>query len=166
MTEITQPDEAVLPTDRYLDREQSWLDFNNRVLDLAKDAGRIPLIERAKFLAIFSSPLDEFFMVRVAGLKRRIAAGVAVPTVRYHVTSRPDISAPGSEEPVRRQVKVEMNPTAVKTGRKFRPTIVDSGTSDGLVASGLISSPVSQRWPYWMASRRAKPRTRAMTVTA
>ncbi len=81
MTEITQPDEAVLPTDRYLDREQSWLDFNNRVLDLAKDAGRIPLIERAKFLAIFSSNLDEFFMVRVAGLKRRIAAGVAVPTV-------------------------------------------------------------------------------------
>ncbi|QXT62378.1 RNA degradosome polyphosphate kinase [Tessaracoccus palaemonis] len=81
VTEITQPDEAVLPTDRYLDREQSWLDFNNRVLDLAKDAGRIPLIERAKFLAIFSSNLDEFFMVRVAGLKRRIAAGVAVPTV-------------------------------------------------------------------------------------
>ena len=81
MTEITQPDEAVLPTDRYLDREQSWLDFNNRVLDLAKDALRIPLIERAKFLAIFSSNLDEFFMVRVAGLKRRIAAGVAVPTV-------------------------------------------------------------------------------------
>ncbi len=70
-----------LPQGRYLDRESSWLEFNNRVLDLARDRLRIPLIERAKFLAIFSSNLDEFFMVRIAGLKRRIAAGVAVPTV-------------------------------------------------------------------------------------
>ena len=69
-----------LPADRFADRELAWLAFNNRVLDLAKDADRIPLLERAKFLAIFSSNLDEFFMVRVAGLKRRIAAGVAVPT--------------------------------------------------------------------------------------
>ena len=73
--------ETPLPADRYLDRELSWLAFNDRVLDQARDARRIPLIERAKFLAIFSSNLDEFFMVRVAGLKRRIAAGVAVPTV-------------------------------------------------------------------------------------
>ena len=70
-----------LPPDRFLDREVSWLAFNNRVLDLAKDAKQVPLLERAKFLAIFSSNLDEFYMVRVAGLKRRIAAGVAVPTV-------------------------------------------------------------------------------------
>ncbi|MDO5093391.1 MAG: RNA degradosome polyphosphate kinase [Propionibacteriaceae bacterium] len=67
-----------LPHDRYLDRELAWLDFNNRVLDLARDDKRIPLLERAKFLAIFSNNLDEFFMVRVAGLKRRIQAGVAV----------------------------------------------------------------------------------------
>ena len=73
--------ETNLPADRYLDRELSWLAFNNRVLDQARDAQRVPLIERAKFVAIFSSNLDEFFMVRVAGLKRRIAAGVAVPTV-------------------------------------------------------------------------------------
>lgn len=69
-----------LPANRFADRELAWLAFNNRVLDLAKDASRIPLLERTKFLAIFSSNLDEFFMVRVAGLKRRIAAGVAVPT--------------------------------------------------------------------------------------
>lgn len=69
-----------LPDGRYSDRELSWLAFNNRVLDLAKDAARVPLLERAKFLAIFSSNLDEFFMVRVAGLKRRIDAGVAVPS--------------------------------------------------------------------------------------
>ncbi len=68
-----------LPTDRYLDRELSWLDFNSRVLDLSQDAQRVPLLERTRFLAIFSSNLDEFFMVRVAGLKRRIAAGVATP---------------------------------------------------------------------------------------
>ncbi|MCW2804680.1 MAG: polyphosphate kinase [Propionibacteriaceae bacterium] len=72
---------AELPPDRFLDRELSWLAFNNRVLDLAKDQLRVPLLERAKFLAIFASNLDEFFMVRVAGLKRRIAAGVAVPSV-------------------------------------------------------------------------------------
>ena len=75
------PDEqAELPEGRYSDRELSWLAFNNRVLDLAKDSLRVPLLERAKFLAIFSSNLDEFFMVRVAGLKRRIDAGVAVPS--------------------------------------------------------------------------------------
>ncbi|MCL2736744.1 MAG: RNA degradosome polyphosphate kinase [Propionibacteriaceae bacterium] len=66
-----------LPENRYSDRELSWLAFNNRVLDLAKDTVRVPLLERARFLAIFSSNLDEFFMVRVAGLKRRIDAGIA-----------------------------------------------------------------------------------------
>ncbi len=66
-----------LPADRFLDRELSWLAFNKRVLDLADDAG-LPLLDRTKFLAIFASNLDEFFMVRVAGLKRRIATGIAV----------------------------------------------------------------------------------------
>ena len=79
--EVELPQTEPLPADRFLDRELSWLAFNNRVLDLAKDKLRVPLLERAKFLAIFASNLDEFYMVRVAGLKRRIAAGVAVPTV-------------------------------------------------------------------------------------
>ncbi|MGB4891530.1 MAG: RNA degradosome polyphosphate kinase [Propionicimonas sp.] len=81
--EVTDPTAEApleLPADRFQDRELSWLAFNTRVLDLARDARRVPLLERAKFLAIFASNLDEFFMVRVAGLKRRIAAGVAVPS--------------------------------------------------------------------------------------
>jgi len=78
--ETTSVDDGTLPEDRFLDRELSWLAFNQRVLDLAEDP-RLPVLERANFLAIFASNLDEFFMVRVAGLKRRIATGLAVPTV-------------------------------------------------------------------------------------
>jgi polyphosphate kinase len=66
-----------MPEDRYLNRELSWLDFNARVLALAADTS-LPLLERAKFLAIFSSNLDEFYMVRVAGLKRRDEMGLSV----------------------------------------------------------------------------------------
>ncbi|BBY16760.1 RNA degradosome polyphosphate kinase [Mycolicibacterium litorale] len=66
-----------LPEDRYLNRELSWLDFNARVLALAADPS-LPLLERAKFLAIFASNLDEFYMVRVAGLKRRDEMGLSV----------------------------------------------------------------------------------------
>ena len=73
--QLTSQDELL--SDRYLEREMSWLAFNKRVLELAQDS-EIPLLERAHFLGIFSNNLDEFFMVRVAGLKRRIAAGIAV----------------------------------------------------------------------------------------
>ncbi len=66
-----------LPPGRYLDREESWLRFNQRVLELAEDE-TLPLLERARFLAIFASNLDEFFMVRVAGRIRRMAAGLPV----------------------------------------------------------------------------------------
>ncbi|ATU20127.1 RNA degradosome polyphosphate kinase [Bifidobacterium choerinum] len=69
--------EQPLPPDRFFDRELSWLKFNKRVLELAQDED-IPIIERATFAAIFANNLDEFFMVRVAGLKRRIDTGIAV----------------------------------------------------------------------------------------
>ena len=70
-------DESPLPEKRYLDREESWLRFNERVLELAEDES-IPLLERVRFLAIFATNLDEFFMVRVAGLVRRMVAGFPV----------------------------------------------------------------------------------------
>jgi polyphosphate kinase len=66
-----------LPDDRYFNRELSWQDFNARVLALAEDESQ-PLLERTKFLAIFASNLDEFYMVRVAGLKRRDETGLLV----------------------------------------------------------------------------------------
>jgi polyphosphate kinase len=72
---------SLLPSadSRYINRELSWLDFNGRVLALAEDPAT-PLLERAKFLAIFGRNLDEFFQVRVSGLKEQASAGVGVAT--------------------------------------------------------------------------------------
>jgi polyphosphate kinase len=77
LTDLVAEEYGPLPEDRFLDRELSWLAFNKRVLELTEDS-YLPILDRAKFLAIFASNLDEFFMVRVAGLKRRIATGIAV----------------------------------------------------------------------------------------
>jgi polyphosphate kinase len=70
-------DKADMPEERFLDREESWLRFNERVVELAEDES-VPLLERVRFLAIFANNLDEFFMVRVAGLVRRMVAGFPV----------------------------------------------------------------------------------------
>src|SRR5690349_19888340 len=64
----------------YLNRELSWLEFNRRVMHEAEDE-RTPLLERAKFLAIVSGNLDEFFMKRLGGLKKQFAAGIHLLTV-------------------------------------------------------------------------------------
>src|SRR3954462_13844485 len=62
----------------FFNRELSWLDFNDRVLQIAEDPG-LPLLERTKFCAIFTSNLDEFFMIRVAGLPDQVDAGLSDP---------------------------------------------------------------------------------------
>jgi polyphosphate kinase len=80
--------DAPVDEPRYINRELSWLDFNERVLALAED-DRVPLLERAKFAAIFSQNLDEFFQVRVAGLKEQVAAGIG--------TATPDGRTPGQQ---------------------------------------------------------------------
>jgi polyphosphate kinase len=73
----TEAADSGLPDGRFLDREESWLRFNQRVLELAEDPAT-PLLERVRFLSIFASNLDEFFMVRVAGRIRRMATGLPV----------------------------------------------------------------------------------------
>src|SRR5205823_5183120 len=75
----------------YLNRELSWLAFNGRVLHEALDL-RVPLLERVKFLSIFSANLDEFYMVRVAGLRRQVAAGV-MQTPPYGLTPQEQLEA-------------------------------------------------------------------------
>src|SRR5918998_3106002 len=74
---ITQTREAPAldSPELFENREISWLQFNERVLELAEDE-RTPLLERLKFLAIYSQNLDEFFMVRVAGLHDQVDAGI------------------------------------------------------------------------------------------
>src|SRR5262245_25902308 len=73
----TAQEQGTIESARLLNRELSWLEWNGRVLDLAEDPEE-PLLERVKFCAIFSSNLDEFFMVRVAGLLDQVASGLVV----------------------------------------------------------------------------------------
>ncbi len=86
-------------SDRYLNRELSWLEFNRRVLAIAEEE-ETPLLERVKFLAIFSTNLDEFFQVRVAGLLEQVAAGVS--------TTPPDGMTPTEQMGAIRQVAGEL----------------------------------------------------------
>ncbi|MDQ6948331.1 MAG: RNA degradosome polyphosphate kinase [Actinomycetota bacterium] len=106
---------------RYLNREVSWLEFNARVLALAED-GAVPLLERAKFLAIFSGNLDEFFQVRVAALRDQLAAGLGATS--------PDGLTPAQNL---RLIRPAVERLLVRQGRTFLddviPTLADNGIS-------------------------------------
>ena len=115
---VESPD-SMLPDHRYHDREISWLAFNQRVLELAEDPA-LPELERSNFLAIFASNLDEFFMVRVAGLKRRIVTGLAVPTNIGRAPS--DVLADISNEAHALQLR-----HAQAWTERVRPALADAG---------------------------------------
>src|SRR5436309_10892619 len=76
-TSAERPVVALDDPSLYLNRELSWLEFNHRVLEEAQDP-QVPLLERLKFLTIFCSNLDDFFMVRVGGLQQKVQAGIVV----------------------------------------------------------------------------------------
>ena len=96
---------AANPRETLVDRELSWLAFNERVLELAEDVN-IPLLERARFLSIFSSNLDDFFMIRVATLKRKLETGVTkVNTAGYSPTQLMTELSKETQELIDRQSK-------------------------------------------------------------
>jgi polyphosphate kinase len=103
----------------YFNRELSWLEFNARVLELAEDSS-VPLLERAKFCAIVTSNLDEFFMVRVAGLHDQIEAGIETPLQDGRTPT-------ATLEEVRRIVRGHVERQSRCLARSLRPALAEHG---------------------------------------
>jgi polyphosphate kinase len=110
---------------RFINRELSWLDFNRRVLDLACD-GEVPLLERVRFSSIVASNLDEFFMVRVAGLERQMAAGLA--------TRSPDGRTPGA---VVADIRHRVTQSYARQAELWRAELQPRLAAESIVVSGL-----------------------------
>jgi polyphosphate kinase len=135
-TELTDETRPALPENRFLNRELSWLDFNGRVLCLAEDPAT-PLLERAKFLAIFASNLDEFFMVRVAGLKRRMTTGLAVRS--------PDGLTPREQlEKIAQRTSDLVDRHAKCFEKEVRPALAADGIR--IVGWGFLDPDEQHRW--------------------
>ena len=103
----------------YYNRELSWMQFNERVLELAEDAS-VPLLERVKFCAIYSSNLDEFFMVRVAGLHDQIEAGIEKPLQDGRTPSE-------TIEEIRRMVREHAARQSRCLDHDLRPALAEHG---------------------------------------
>src|SRR3954452_3210744 len=113
-----EKDERSRP-DRFFNRELSWLQFNDRVLQLAEDPAT-PLLERLKFCAIWSSNLDEFFMVRVAGLHDVVEAGIDAP-------GKDGLSAAQTIERIREVVAAQQARACRRLHRDILPELADHG---------------------------------------
>ncbi|MGI8664008.1 MAG: RNA degradosome polyphosphate kinase [Acidimicrobiales bacterium] len=120
---MTGPAPDLGPEQRFLNRELSWLDFNHRVLALAEHS-ETPLLERAKFLAIWSQNLDEFFQVRVAGLKDQVAAGVGVTSPDGRTSAQQLL-----------EVREVVEDQAARADRTFRDHIAPALAEHGIVFS-------------------------------
>ena len=124
----------------YFNRELSWLDFNQRVLELAEDP-EVPLLERVKFCAIYASNLDEFFMVRVAGLFDQLEAGIDA--------RGPDGLAPSEQiDAIQAARAGARHPPAQLLQRHLRPALEEQGSASShwgrrARASGAKSTPAS-----------------------
>src|SRR6478609_2456462 len=119
---ITEPDAAPVDiTDHayYFNRELSWMQFNSRVLELAEDPS-VPLLERLKFCAIYSSNLDEFVMVRVAGLHDQIDAGIEKP-LQDGRTPRETMEA------IRRVMREQLARQSRLLAGELRPALAEQG---------------------------------------
>ncbi len=112
--------DAAVDAPRYLNRELSWLEFNERVLALAENE-QVPLLERAKFIAIFSQNLDEFFQVRVAGLKEQVSAGIGATS--------PDGRTPGQQLV---EVRDRVEQLVVRQQRLFLDEVVPALAANGI----------------------------------
>ncbi len=112
-----------MPQDRrYLNRELSWLDFDERVLALAEDDG-MPILERVRFVSIFASNLDEFYQVRVAGLRRQEAAGLSLTRSADGMTTAEQLAS----------IAERANGLALRHARLFgdvlRPALAEAGVA-------------------------------------
>ncbi len=136
------PNDSTGPT-RFLNREISWLDFNQRVLALAKDVDA-PLLERAKFLAIFATNLDEFFMVRVAGLIRRQETGLGV-------RSADGLSTRRQLELIRQRARELAQEHAQTFLDDVRPALADAGIA--ILGWGDLNAAEQLRLHGWFRDR-------------
>jgi polyphosphate kinase len=114
-----EPEPELDAHELYFNRELSWMDFNDRVLQLAEDAS-LPLLERVKFCSIFTSNLDEFFMIRVAGLHDQVEAGIVEPLADGRTAAQ-------TIEEIRRRAIAQQARLTRCVEQELRPALAEHG---------------------------------------